>query len=169
MSRTFIAIISIRSTAIPKKRPEPEVAKKRLRLLVDTNIVLDVILARSPWLPDAAALLAEIERETTEGYVAAHAITTVYYIVAKAKGREVAAMATSDVLRLLTVVPTDAADFQRALSMSLSDFEDAVQAACAQKIGADFVITRNAVDYHGAPISVRSAGEVLPIVRSASP
>ena len=118
-------------------------------------------------MPDAAALLAEIEREAAEGYVAAHAITTVYYTVAKAKGREVAAMATSDLLRLLTVVPTDAGDFQCALSMSLGDFEDAVQAACALKIGADFVITRNAVDYNGAPVAVRSAGEVLAIVRSA--
>ena len=117
-------------------------------------------------MSDAVELLAEIERETAEGYVAAHAITTVYYVVAKAKGREVATMATSDVLRLLTVVPTDAGDFQRALSMDLIDFEDAVQSACALKIGANFVITRNAADFHGAPVTVRSAGEVLAIVRS---
>ena len=119
-------------------------------------------------MPDAAALLAEIERETAEGYVAAHAITTVYYIVAKAKGREIATRATSDLLQLLTVVPADSGDFQRALSMSLGDFEDAVQAACALKIGADFVITRNAVDYNAARVTVRSPGEVPAIVRSAS-
>ncbi len=140
---------------------------KRLRLLIDTNIVLDVILARVPWVSNAATLLAEIESGTADGYVAAHAVTTVYHIVAKAKGREVATMATSDVLRLLTVVPTDTGDFQRALSMRLGDFEDAVQVACALKIGADFIITRDAADFNGAQISVRSAGEVLAIIRSA--
>jgi len=77
-------------------------------------------------------------------------------------------MATIDLLRLLTVVPTDAGDFQRALSMSLSDFEDAEQAACALKIGADFVVTRSAVNHNGAPVTVRSPGEVPAIVRSAS-
>ena len=117
---------------------------------------------------DAAGLLSEIERKSAAGFVAAHFITTVYYIVAKAKGRAVATTATSDVLGLLTVVPTDGDDFQRALAMNLADFEDAVQAACALKIGADFVVTRNADDYHGTPTMVRSAGEVLAIVRSAS-
>ena len=117
---------------------------------------------------DAAGLLSEIELESVAGFVAAHSITTVYSIVDKAKGRAVATTATSDVLRLLTVVPTDGNDFQRALAMNLADFEDAVQAACALKIGADFVITRNTDDYHGAPIMFRSAGEVMAIVRSAS-
>lgn len=76
-------------------------------------------------------------------------------------------MAMSDVLRLLTVVPTDTGDFQRALSMRLGDFEDAVHVACALKIDADFIIARDAADFNGAPITVRSAGEVLALTISA--
>jgi hypothetical protein len=110
----------IRNTAIRKKRSGAGVTEKRLRLLVDTNIVLDVILAQpmdagrgstAPWRKSNAR---------PEKGCRGHGITTVYDIVAKAKGREVGTMATSNLLQLLTAVPTDAGDFQRALSMSPS-------------------------------------------------
>ena len=136
-------------------------------LLLDTNIVLDVILARAPWDGDAVLLLDAIARGRATGFVAGHAVTTVHYIVQRAKGRGVAATAVSDLLQLVDVVPLDRSDFTRALSLGLDDYEDAVHVAAYLRIGADALATRNARDFKGAPVVTRSAGEVLALLAAS--
>jgi predicted nucleic acid-binding protein len=135
-----------------------------VKLLLDINIVLDVILARAPWAGEAAALLSVVEEGRAEGYVAGHTLPTIHYIVAKQTDRQSAAAAVTDLLRLVQVVPLQNADFHQALILGLADFEDAVQAAAALKIGADYLITRNAKDFRGISVPTRSAGELLPLI-----
>jgi len=132
-----------------------------VKLLLDINIVLDVVLERTPWVAEAALLLSAVEEGQADGFVAGHTITTLYYIVSKEKGRAAAATAVTDLLRIVRVVPLGDSDFHQALILGLEDFEDAVQAAAALKIGAAYLITRNEKDYKGAPVQARSAGEVL--------
>lgn len=135
-----------------------------MKLLVDINVVLDVILERQPWAAEAAALLAAVEIGRVEGHVAGHTLTTVYYIVAKEKGRADAGRIVTDLLRILRVVPVESVDFHQALVLGLSDFEDAVQAAAGMKVGATYLVTRNPKDFRGAPLDVRSPGEVLTLL-----
>jgi predicted nucleic acid-binding protein len=135
-----------------------------IRLLIDTNVVLDVVLGRRPWAADAAALLDAIEKGRAEGHIAGHAVTTVYYIVDKQRGHSVAATAVTDLLQLLTVVPITGDHFQRALGLALPDFEDGVQAAACLGIGADYLVTRNPKDFAGAPVTTRAPGEVLALL-----
>ena len=130
-------------------------------LLFDTNILLDVALARSPWAVAATTLLAQAELGTVRGHVAAHAVTTLYYLVERAHGRRQALEAVRSTLAVLDVVPLSRADFAQALSLGLGDFEDAVQAVAAVRAGADAVITRNARDFRGAPVETRSPEQVL--------
>lgn len=134
------------------------------RLLVDTNVVLDVVLNRQPWAADAAVLLDAVAKGRAQGYIAGHAVTTVYYIVEKQSGHAVAATAVSDLLQLLSVVPLAAADFQRALGLALRDFEDGVQAAACLQVNADYLVTRNPKDFQGAPVTTRAPGEVLALL-----
>lgn len=137
-----------------------------MKVLLDINIVLDVILDREPWVAEAASLLSAVEQRQVQGYVAGHTVTTIHYIVAKEQGARTAATAVTDLLRVVSVVPMDDADFQQALVLGLGDFEDAVQAAAALRIGADCLVTRNAADFAGIPVAVRSAGEVLALLAS---
>lgn len=130
-------------------------------VLLDTNVLLDVILDRAPWASHAAMLLDIVAKRQARGYVAGHAVTTVYYLVEREKGRAVATTAVSDLLEIVDVVPLDGADFQRALALGLKDYEDAVQAAACLKVGATFLVTRNERDFKGAPVTTRSASEVL--------
>lgn len=130
-------------------------------LLLDTNVLLDVVLERSPWAADAALVLDAISRGIARGFMAGHAVTTVYYVVEKEVGRAAANTAVADLLELLSVVAIGAAEFQRALAMGLGDFEDAVQAAACLASGADHVVTRNGKDYKGAPVLTLTPGEVL--------
>lgn len=135
-----------------------------MTLLLDINVLLDLFLDRQPWSGDAARLLAAVERGGADGYVAGHTITTAYYVISKAKDRHVATLAVTDLLRIVKVVPVDAADFHQALVLGLSDFEDAVQVAAALKVGADYVVTRDAKHFRGGPVEPRSAGEVLALL-----
>lgn len=135
-----------------------------MKVLFDVNIVLDVLLARSPWAADSARLLDAAERKEIAGYVAGHTITTAYYIVARSAGQRKAATAVTDLLRIVTVVPVEAADFAQALVLDMTDFEDAVQAATAAKVGADFVATRNERDFKRSPIKARSPSELLTLI-----
>lgn len=135
-----------------------------MKLLVDVNVVLDLMLERQPWAADAAALLNAVDLGRATGFVAGHTITTAYYIVARDQNRQAAATAVTDLLRIVEVVPVEAADFHQALVMGMSDFEDAVQAAAALKVGADYVVTRNGRDFRGAPVAPRTPAEALALL-----
>lgn len=141
-----------------RERPRPPVGEPPL-LLLDTNVLLDVILDREPWVREAALLLDSIAKGLARGAIAGHALTTVHYIVERARGRTSAVTAMSDLLELLEVVPLDRNDFQRALALGLRDFEDAVQAAACLSAGAEMLVTRNASDFKGSPVATRSPAE----------
>lgn len=132
-----------------------------MKLLVDINVILDVVLAREPWAADSARLLAAIERREHEGWVAAHTVTTVHYLVARARDRKAAALAVADLLDIVGVVEVGAEELRRALLLDLPDFEDAVQAACAQQLGADALVTRDATGFEGPDLLVLSPGAAL--------
>ncbi len=132
-----------------------------MKILFDINVVLDVILKREPWSRDSSALLDAAERRKVTGYVAAHTITTVYYIVAKVSGARRAATAVADLLRIVKIAPIAEADFTQALVLGIADFEDSVQAAAAAKVGADYIATRNGKDFRNSPVKPRSPAELL--------
>jgi predicted nucleic acid-binding protein len=132
-----------------------------VKLLLDINVILDVILAREPWVADSARLLSAVEQQLAEGYVASHTLPTIHYLVQKEKKRKIAARAITDLLRIVQVVPLTNADFQQALILELRDFEDAVQAAAALKIGADALVTRNVSDFRGVDLQIRTPGEII--------
>jgi predicted nucleic acid-binding protein len=136
-----------------------------VRILFDVNVVLDVLLDRAEWVAESAALLDLAERGKVNGYVAGHTVTTVHYIVARTAGRRKAVTAVTDLLRILHVVPIAEADFAQALALGFADFEDAVQAAAALKIGADYVATRNVSDFKASPVKARSPGELLALMK----
>ena len=149
--------------------PSPTDASSRsvtgpLRLLVDLNIVLDVVLKREPWYRDAVTLLDAVSGGAAEGYVAGHAIATLYFLVNKANGRVAAVTAVADILSICEVAPMGTQDFQRALALGFADFEDAVQVAAALQTGCTYIVTRNARDFKGSPVQVRTAGELLSLL-----
>lgn len=138
------------------------------KVLIDTNILLDVILGRSPWSIDAALLMDAASHGACEGFLAGHSVTTVQYIVQRELGRQRAAAAVSGLLTVLRVVGLEHDDFLVALTLGLADFEDAVQVATALKCGADFIATRNVRDFRGVDVPLRSAGEIVAFLSAST-
>jgi len=131
------------------------------RILVDINVVLDVLLDRPAHVRHAAALWQAIEQRRLEGLLAAHALTTIFYLVAKHRGRDVARTVIADLLTVFGVAPVDGDVLARAAALGLGDFEDAVTVAAAEAAGCEAVVTRDPAGYSGAPLDAVEPALVL--------
>ena len=135
-----------------------------MKLLLDINVLLDVLLQRDPWAEPAANLLTKIERGEAEGLIAGHTLTTIHYVVSQARDRQLAAAAVTDLLRFVEVIPIEKVDFSQALVLPMEDFEDAAQAAAALKIGTDYIVTRDEKGFGGLSIPSVNSGEILSLL-----
>jgi predicted nucleic acid-binding protein len=125
-----------------------------MRVLFDTNVLLDALLAREPFAMNAAFLLKAVEAEKLEGFVSATTMTDVHYIVKRQTKNDVTAMsAVSRLLALMEICAVDRSVLEQAVALGFSDFEDAVQIGCAISLGLDAIVTRDVSGFAGSPIS----------------
>jgi predicted nucleic acid-binding protein len=134
------------------------------RLLVDTNVILDVLLDRMPHAGVSVAIWAAIEEGRAEGYLAAHSMTTIHYLIQKQRGAFKPKHVVSLMLRVFRVALVDAAVIEHALRLPLSDFEDAVTAAAAETSGCDFIVTRDPKGFRGSPVRTLAPEAALPLL-----
>lgn len=125
-----------------------------MRVLVDTNVILDFLQEREPFVDNAARLFERIDAGELEGFIAATTITNIYYIVRRAAGRVVAQDAIAQVLSDLNICAVDQEVLERSLALSFEDFEDAVQYACAVVHNIDVIVTRDVSGFVNAKIPV---------------
>jgi predicted nucleic acid-binding protein len=133
--------------------------------LFDINIVLDVLLDREPFAEASAAAWAAVESGNCKGLLAAHAVTTIHYLIRKELGNSKATRTIATILGVFEVSPIDAAVIQDALRLPLSDFEDAVTAAAARASGCDYIVTRDPKGFRGAPVRSLTPEAALPLLR----
>jgi predicted nucleic acid-binding protein len=122
------------------------------RILFDTNVVLDVLLDRQPHSDASSTAWNAVESGAWEGMLAAHAVTTIHYLVRKEKGTAKAERIISAILRVFRVAAVDGVVIQEALELSFTDFEDAVTAAAARKAACDCIVTRDPKGFRGSPV-----------------
>lgn len=134
------------------------------RVLFDTNVVLDVLLDRKPWVEASAAAWASVETGAAEGMLAAHAVTTIHYLLRKETGNAGARRTMSAILGVFGVAPVDGKVLRDALQLPLSDFEDAVTAAAARLAGCECIVTRDPKGFRGSPVRSLTPEAVLPIL-----
>lgn len=127
-------------------------SEPKLRVLFDLNVVLDVLARRQPHYADAARLWAYVESGQMEGLLAAHSVTTLFYLLRRHLGLPQAKVALHDVMQVFRVAAVDQAVIEAALILNWNDFEDAVQAIVAKTAGAAYLVTRNESDFAGGPI-----------------
>jgi hypothetical protein len=133
-------------------------------VLLDVDVVLDVLARREPFYPDSAAVVAACETGLCRGLVAAHTVTTLFYLIAKREGTRTARTHVQDLLQVVDVAMVDREVIRRALAASGEDFEDEVQAAAAAAAGAEYVITRNLPHFLKGPVEALAPAEFLPLV-----
>jgi predicted nucleic acid-binding protein len=134
------------------------------RILFDTNVVLDVLLDRQPYVEASAAAWAAVETGIVEGLLAAHAVTTVHFLVRREKGNIKAKRIISAILSVFGVATVDSAVIQEALQLPFSDFEDAVTAAAARVAGCECIVTRDPKGFRGSPVRSLTPEAVTPLL-----
>jgi predicted nucleic acid-binding protein len=132
-----------------------------VKILIDTNVVLDLLLEREPFVETAIALFEQIEQGKLEGSIAATTITNIFYIIRKTEGREVALAAIHRLLIGLRFCAVDRQTVETALSFGLKDFEDSIQLACATLSQLDAIVTRDQKDFIGSSLPIYSPKELL--------
>ncbi len=123
-------------------------------LLLDLNVILDVILDRRPGADAAAALWAVIEDGQARGLIPAHGITTIFYLLEKARGGSFARKGVERLISVFGVAPVNEDVIRRALVFAWPDFEDAVCAAAAEASNCEAIVTRDPGGYPDSPLPV---------------
>ena len=132
-----------------------------MRVLIDTNVVLDVLLARRPFVGASAEVFGLVEHSKIEGLLCATTLTTIDYLLTQAMPRSVARQALQKLLELFEVASVNRAVLEEALKSKLADFEDAVLDQAGRLAGAEVVVTRNQQDFRHATLKVLGPDELL--------
>jgi predicted nucleic acid-binding protein len=131
-----------------------------MRVLFDTNVVLDVLTDRQPWSVEAQPLVARVIAGTVEGYVCAITVPTLFYIARRTVGTLQALVVVERTLQTFDVAPVDRVVLEAAVGMAGSDYEDHVQAASAIALRIDVVVTRDAAGFAGTGVRALSPAEL---------
>jgi predicted nucleic acid-binding protein len=139
-----------------------------LKVLLDTNVILDLLLDRVPHSHAAGELLSAVESGRISGCVCATTVTTIYYLATKAVGARRARIEIRKLLSLLEVAPVNRSVLDCAIRSKAPDYEDAVICESARHVGADLVVTRNVRDFRASGVRVCSPVEMLKILSGSS-
>ena len=130
-------------------------------VFVDTNVILDVLLQNEGLWQGSLKVFRSIELGQISAYASASSMTDIFYIVRKKLTLPVARDAMEKLLVLFSIVGVDGDDLRSALSLPISDMEDALQAWCAIKAKADALITRDPDGFVKVNIPVMSPAEFV--------
>lgn len=126
----------------------------KLAILVDLNVIVDVVQHRQPFYEESARVLDVVVRKQATGWLAAHSITTLFYVINRLRNRETAVTVVTSLLEVFAVATVDDQVIRQALSWAWSDFEDAVQMAAATHAGANYLVTRSPRDFQSGFVPV---------------
>lgn len=127
-----------------------------MKVLFDTNVLLDIALAREPFVKASIAAWTMVAEGQEKPLLAPHSLATFYYIVRQAHGKDLAMEAVHDLLETGRVAAFDDACAQESSALAFSDFEDAMVAACALRSEADWILTRNQSDFKKSPVDCQT-------------
>lgn len=134
------------------------------RILVDVNVALDALVARRPHADAATRIWAAVEEKRAVGLLPAHGVTTLYDLLARARGAAGARRIVAETLAVFEVAPVDQAVLRRALTMGWPDFEDAVCASAAVVSGCDLIVTRDSAGFRNSPVPAVDPAAALALV-----
>ena len=132
-----------------------------MKVLFDTNVVLDVLMNRTPHAQTAVQLMALAEQKQVAGYLGATTVTRIHYLAEKAVGSTLARKHVRKLLSVFEVAPVTWETLSDALNMNFPDFEDAVLHEAARHVGIAAIVTRDPKGFSKSSLRVYSPSELL--------
>ena len=135
-----------------------------MKIVFDTNIILDVLLNREPFVELSANIVSSVENKKIEGYLCATTITTLDYLISKQTNRNTARTEIQKLLNIFEISEVNSKVLDMSLKSGFRDFEDAVQYYSGECCGVNGFVTRNAKDYKQAKLPIYTPDELRGII-----
>ena len=136
-----------------------------MKILVDTNIIIDALTSREPFREDAEQIFLLAANQIEDMYITASSATDIYYLVRKhLHSTEKAKGVMTKLYELFYILDVTSADCQEALLSEINDYEDAVISCCAGRNHMDYIITRNIRDYEKSKIQAILPEEFIKMI-----
>jgi len=135
-----------------------------MKILLDTNIVLDLLLQREPFYKDAKEIFLLIENSKLSGYLCATSIATLHYLISKAKYKDLANTTIESLLKLFNIAKVDKKVLNLAIQINGLDYEDSIIYASAKIEDIDIIITRDKKGLKNSPIKTLNPKEFLAMI-----
>ncbi len=139
-----------------------------MRVLLDTNVVLDHLMNREPWANDATALWQASSAGDFDAFISAMTPVNIFSIARKSSGIVLARQIVMSLLAAADVCPIDQSALKAALALPFTDYEDAVQYASAVAAEMDAIVTRDPSGFSGASLPVLSPSDFLRQLRTGT-
>ena len=137
-----------------------------MRFQIDTNINIDALIGRPPYFDDADKIIEMCANKKIHGYLAAHSIPNIFYILRKHLSLEARRSAIVNLCNIFTIESIDSEKIIKAIkNENFADFEDCLQDECAVSVQADYIITRNIKDFIQAQVKAVLPHEFLELLR----
>jgi len=114
-----------------------------MKVVFDTNIIIDAVASREPFCQDAEALLLMASEKAIAGFITANCVADVFYVIRRILAEDAARDIIRSILFSLDIIEVNGSDCWKALDLSMEDYEDALMVCCSEKIGADCIISRD--------------------------
>lgn len=132
-----------------------------MKVLIDTNVILDVLCSRAEFLEASSRVWKYCEINKLSGVISALSVPNIVYILRKELDPDKTKEIIDRLLLIFDVAELKAEDLRKAAEMKTSDYEDAIQMCCADRINADFIVTRNIRDFVSSPVPAVKPSELL--------
>lgn len=133
-----------------------------MKIMCDTNVIIDLLLEREPFVEASCRVLSLCEEHKIEGFVSASSVTDIYYLVRKyTHSTELAYKAVGKLLEIVKVCSVTNNDVLTAFQRKARDFEDCLVATCAKSIRCNCIVTRNKKDFEEFDIPLLTPEELL--------
>ncbi|UQZ88044.1 DNA-binding protein [Deltaproteobacteria bacterium Smac51] len=133
-----------------------------MKVVVDTNIVIDVLTDREPFVTHSENVFNMIANNRLQAAITANTITDIAYLLRKhCHDLQIVRNSLANLMELFEVIEVSKERCVKALGLPINDYEDALLAECARKWGAELIITRNLKDFTSSPVPAVSPNEFL--------
>ena len=132
-----------------------------MKILIDTNIILDVLCNRKEFVDDSSKIFKLCEVKKLSGYISALSIPNIVYIMRKELDEDKIREIIEKLCLIFDIVDLKSDDLKKAAGLNFTDYEDAVQSQQATRIKADYIVTRNIKDYKNSKIMAIKPAELL--------
>ena len=132
-----------------------------MKILIDTNVILDVLCNRKDFAEDSLKVFKYCETEQITGYISALSIPNIVYIMRKELDNDRIKEILTVITSIFTVVDLRGTDLIKASDLEFSDYEDALQAVCASRTKVNYIVTRNIKDFKSSAVPAIKPSELL--------